>query len=321
MNTVRSSDGTAIAFDRVGEGPAVILVAGALGTRGFDPLSPAPLLAERFTVSTYDRRGRGDSGDTPPYEVEREVEDIAALIAESGGEACVYGISSGAVLALEAAERLSGITRLALYEPPFITDDSRAPLPEDYVDRLNELVAAGRRGDAVELFMTAAAGVPAEYIGPMRQDPSWAGMEKVAHTLAYDGAVMGETMSGRPLPRDRWVTVTAPTLVMAGGNSEPFFHSGARALGVSRAGFFRGSEPTHQRMLMRDCAAMRVARSRSSSGYFLGAAMTLILPRFESLHHTRHETLLTVDKKRRLRDGVGARSAPSPKLAITEQDR
>lgn len=230
MHTVRSADGTAIAFDQTGDGPPVILVSGALGTRGFDPLSPAPLLASQFTVISYDRRGRGDSGDTPPYAVEREVEDIAALVDAVGGSAYLYGISSGGVLALEATNHLATIAKLAMYEPPFIVDDSRPPLPADYVTRLTELTAAGRRGEAVELFMTAAAGVPAEYLGPMRADPSWAQMEQVAHTLAYDGTVMGQTMSGTPLPADRWTSVTAPTLVLVGGDSEPFFHDGARAL-------------------------------------------------------------------------------------------
>jgi pimeloyl-ACP methyl ester carboxylesterase len=230
MQTVRSQDGTTITYDRIGDGPPVILVTAALGTRGFDPLSPARQLAARFTAISYDRRGRGDSGDTPPYAVEREVEDIAALVEAVGGTAFAYGISSGAVLALEAANRLPGITKVAMYEPPFIIDDSRPPLPADYVPRLNELIAAGRRGEAVELLMTVAIGVPAEYLGPMRADPSWAGMEAVAHTIAYDGMVVGETMSGKPLPADRWTSVAASTLVIAGSNSEPFFHSGARAL-------------------------------------------------------------------------------------------
>lgn len=230
METVRSQDGTPIAYDRTGDGPPVILVAGALGARAFDPLSPASQLASQFTVISYDRRGRGDSGDTPPYAVEREVEDVAALIDAVGGTAYLYGISSGAVLALEAANRLPGVTKLAMYEPPFIIDDSRPRVPEEYVSWLNELTAAGRRGDAVEYFMTAAIGIPAEYLGPMRADPSWAEMEKVAHTLAYDGTVMGDTQSGKPLPAGRWGAVAAPTLVIAGGNSEPFFHDAARAL-------------------------------------------------------------------------------------------
>lgn len=230
MLSVTSRDGTRIAYDQIGQGPPIILVSGALGTRGFDPLSPAPQLSERFTVISYDRRGRGDSTDTPPYQASREVEDIAALVEAVGGSAYAYGISSGAVLALDAANQVSGITKVALYEPPFIVDDSRPPMPDDYVVRLTEHVESGRRGDAVALFMTEAAGVPAEYLEPMRADPSWAGMEAVAHTLAYDGTIMGGTMSGRPLPTDRWSAVDVPVLVAVGGDSPPFFHAGAKNL-------------------------------------------------------------------------------------------
>ena len=232
MKTVVSRDGTPIAFDRSGQGPAVILVTGALGVRSHPMMADlAAALAPHYTVINYDRRGRGDSGDTPPYAVEREVEDIDALIDEAGGTAFLYGLSSGAVLALEAATKLpTKVTKLALYEPPFIVDDSRPPLPEDYVQQLNELIAADRRGDAVEFFMTRAVGVPTEYLAPMQSDPMWKEFEAVAHTLAYDGTVMGDTMSGRPLPARRWATATSTTLVISGGNSEAFFHHGAQAL-------------------------------------------------------------------------------------------
>jgi pimeloyl-ACP methyl ester carboxylesterase len=232
MNKVTSKDGTPIAFDRLGEGPPVILVAGASGVRSHPLMGQlAERLAERFTVYNYDRRGRGDSGDTPPYAVEREIEDIDALIDAAGEPAYLYGISSGAVLALEAASRLpTKVKKLALYEPPFIVDDSRPPLPEDYVPHLNALIAAGRRGDAAEYFLTDAIGLPAEYVAPMRNDPMWAELEAVAHTLPYDGTIMGNTMSGKPLPARRWASVTTPTLVMDGGASPPFFHNGAQAL-------------------------------------------------------------------------------------------
>ena len=229
MRKVTSKDGTAIAFDKTGEGPAIILVGGALSDRSAAvPLTP--LLAPRFTVIAYDRRGRGDSGDTAPYVVEREVEDIHALVKEAGGSAFLYGHSSGAVLALEAAARGLAITRLALYEPPFIIDSNHPPLPKDYVARLNALVAAGRRGDAVELFMTAAVGVPAENIAQMKQSPMWAGMEKVAHTLAYDGIIMGNNMAGRPLQAKQWASATMPTLVLDGGASPAWAHSATQAL-------------------------------------------------------------------------------------------
>src|SRR6185503_2516347 len=169
MRKVISKDGTAIAFDQSGEGPAVILVGGALSDRsGSAPL--VELLAPHFTVFSYDRRGRGDSGDTAPYAVEREVEDIEALINEAGGSAFVYGMSSGAVLALEVASKLpTKIKKLALYEPPFIVDDSRPLPPKDYVKQLDELTAAGRRGDAVEFFMTEVVVVPAEYLCQIRE--------------------------------------------------------------------------------------------------------------------------------------------------------
>src|SRR5258707_14731983 len=162
MRTVISKDGTPIAFDQSGQGPAIILVAGATATR-LAAVSVAAALAPDFTVFAYDRRGRGESGDTAPYAVEREVEDLDALISEAGGSAFVYGHSSGAVLALEAARRLSTkITKLAVYEPPFIVDDSRPPVPKDYLTRLTELVSSGRRGDAVEYFATKGVGVPLE---------------------------------------------------------------------------------------------------------------------------------------------------------------
>ena len=172
MRTVASKDGTTIAFDQSGKGPVVLLVAGALGVRSHPMFTQlAAHLAPHFTVLNYDRRGRGDSGDTPPYAVGREIEDIEALIDEAGGSAFLYGISSGAVLALEAASQLPvKVKKLALYEPPFIVGDSRPPLPKDYVQQVNEMVAAGRRGDAVALFMKVV-GVPEEFIPQMREMP------------------------------------------------------------------------------------------------------------------------------------------------------
>jgi pimeloyl-ACP methyl ester carboxylesterase len=181
-------------------------------------------------VLNYDRRGRGESGDTLPYAVEREIEDLDALIEEGGGSAFVLGGSSGAVLALEAAARGLAITRLALYEPPFIVDESRPPLPEDYVTQLNEMVSLGQRGDAVAFFMNRAVGMPAEAIVPMRQAPIWPRLAAAAHTLAYDGTIMGNTMSGRPLPGDKWDSVTIPTLVMDGGASPAWMRNAVQAL-------------------------------------------------------------------------------------------
>jgi len=229
METVRSKDGTTIAFDRVGRGPSVIVVGGALSDRsGGAPL--AGLLSEGFTVITFDRRGRGDSGDAATYAVEREVEDLGALIVKAGGAASVFGHSSGAVLALEGAVRGLPITRVAVYEPPFIVDDSRPLLPEDYVPRLTELISSDRRGDAVELFMTAAVGVPAEMVAEMRGSPMWPAMEAMAHTLPYDGAVMGDTMEGNPASMKRWASVKVPTLAMDGGASPEWARNAVRAL-------------------------------------------------------------------------------------------
>ncbi|MFB7209768.1 alpha/beta fold hydrolase [Streptomyces sp. NPDC056255] len=228
MDKVFSSDGTAIAYEQQGSGPAVVLVGGAFMTRG-DSAALAGLLAERFTVITYDRRGRGDSGDSAAYDVQREVEDLDALIEGVGGEAMVFGLSSGAVLALEAVARGSAVSRLALYEPPFIVDTTRPPLPADYVDHLKALVAREAFGDAVAYFMTAAVGMPAEAVAGMRQAPFWAGMEATARTLPYDGQVMGDTMSGRPLPADRWQSVTVPVLV-GSGDADEHMLKGAREL-------------------------------------------------------------------------------------------
>ena len=244
--TVISKDGTTIALDQSGTGPALILVTGALGTRShMMPNSMADILSKYFTVIDYDRRGRGDSGDTPPYAVQREIEDIEALIHGAGGVAFLFGNSSGAILALEAARALlNKVKKLALYEPPFIIDDSRPPLPKDYVEQLNAAIAAGRRGDAVEIFMTKALLIPSEFVAMMRnapmdqtfsddagiKPPGWADMEKAAHTLAYDGIIVKDFLAGKPLPPKRWASFTAPTLVIVGGNSEPFFHDGAQAL-------------------------------------------------------------------------------------------
>jgi pimeloyl-ACP methyl ester carboxylesterase len=243
---VTSKDGTTIAFDQVGQGPPLILVTGALGTRSHAaPNSLADRLSGSFTVIDFDRRGRGDSGDTPPYAVQREIEDVEALVDAAGGSAFLFGNSSGGILALEAARALpSKVKKLALFEPPFILDDSRPPLPDDYVEQLNAATAAGRPGEAVEIFMTKAMLIPPEFVAMMRnapagqsmgaeggaQPPAWAEMEKVAHTLAYDGLIVRDFVAGKPLPPRRWAAVTAPALVIVGGNSEPFFHAGAQAL-------------------------------------------------------------------------------------------
>ncbi len=230
MQTLHSADGTAIAYETLGNGPALILVDGALCRRAMGPSRPlAKLLAQHFTVYTYDRRGRGDSGDTAPYGVGREVEDLAALIEAAGGSAHLYGISSGAVLALEATAQGLPVERLALYEPPFIVDGSRAPMGAAYTVPLHAALAEDRRGAAVALFMRQV-GVPAPMLAVMRLTPVWRKLKAVAHTLAYDAAIMGDTQSGQPLPADRWAEVTVPTLVAVGGKSPAWLQSAGQAL-------------------------------------------------------------------------------------------
>jgi pimeloyl-ACP methyl ester carboxylesterase len=227
MSEVLSADGTAIAFDRSGDGPPVIFVDGAFMHRSFGQLPRlGALLAPRFTAINYDRRGRGESADTAPYAVQREVDDLDALIAEAGGSASVFGISSGAALALEAAASGLSIGKLALYEPPFIVSDSRPPTPNDFAAQLNELISSGRRGQAVEHFLTKGVGEPPGSVAATRAMPLWAQLEAVAHTLAYDATIMGR---GNSLPDERLARVTAPTLVIDGGASPAWMHSAARA--------------------------------------------------------------------------------------------
>lgn len=225
MNTVTSKDGTSIAFERSGAGPAVILVCGGSVDRSSNaPL--AALLAQHFTVFNYDRRGRGESGDTAPYAVEREIEDIAAVAEAGSGSAYLYGSSSGAALALEAARQLPGtITKLALWEVPYIPDGFPRP-PADTAKTFADLVAAGRRGDAAEYFMAKVVGLPPEFVAQARSSPWWPAQEAIAHTLAYDATIMGDYT----LPTGRAASVNIPTLVLDGGASFPFMGITAQAL-------------------------------------------------------------------------------------------
>lgn len=227
MATVRSKDGTNIAFEKSGQGAPVILVDGALCSRGFGPMpSLSALLANHFTVFIYDRRGRGESGDNLPYAVEREIEDIAALINEAGGSAYVYGTSSGAALALEAAISGLPIKKLALYEPPYDSSEYGLRSQAQYTADLAEVLSKGGSGGAaVEVFM-ARVGTPPEAIAGMKQSPMWPLFEAVGHTLAYDNAVLG---SGA-VPTARAATITIPTLIMTGSATFPFMHETAQAL-------------------------------------------------------------------------------------------
>ena len=233
MKTVTSKDGTTIAFDEWGEGPTVILVDGALQYRAFDqgmvPL--AELLAQHFRVIHYDRRGRGDSTDTQPYALEREIEDIEALIDEAGGSSSLYGISSGAALAMEAAIELGDkVSKLAMYEAPYNDDESAQQAWKEYVKQLKELLDADRKGDAVGLFMMLVGASPEDVEG-IRQTPMWPLWESIGHTLAYDHiAALGEDAA---IPTGRAARVSMPALVMDGSESFPFMH--ATAVTLARA--------------------------------------------------------------------------------------
>jgi pimeloyl-ACP methyl ester carboxylesterase len=230
MGAVTSKDGTRIGFDRAGSGPPLILVDGAMCYRGSGPMGPiAKLLASHFTVYTYDRRGRGESTNVLPYSVAREVEDLQALIAEAGGSACVCGLSSGAALAAEAAHQGAPITKLALFEAPFFVDDTRAPLPPDFIPRLEQAVASNERGEAVKMFMKLV-GVPAVFIALMRFTPPWKKLTGIAHTLPYDMRIVSEHQWGKPLPRQRWSGATMPTVVIDGGKSPVWMRNAAREL-------------------------------------------------------------------------------------------
>ncbi len=234
MPTATSRDGTALAYDVVGAGPAVILVDGALGFRAFGS-SPqlAELLAPGCTVYNYDRRGRGESSDTQPYQLEREIEDIDALIETSGGRAALYGISSGGALALEAAAALGErVDRLAVYEIPYDATEQGMTAWRQYCSTLAGCLAAGRRGDAVESFMRLV-GAGDEGVEHMRASPVWPTFEAVAPTLAYDAAALGDD---RAVPTERAAQVTIDTLVMDGALSlehMPFMRASAETLAAA----------------------------------------------------------------------------------------
>ena len=224
MNIVTSVDGTTIAFDRLGSGPPVIVVGGQLCDRSLTRPT-AEALAKHFSVFNYDRRGRGDSGDTPPYDPDREVEDLAAVIAAVGGSAAVYGHSSGAALGLRAAAAGVGVSALALFEPPYTAPDLASAGGDELGRRIEALVAAGRRGDAVEAFQLAI-GMPRELVEGLREAPFRADLEAIAHTLPYDLAVIGPGT----VPVDLLKQVDVPTVVVAGAASPPPLLAAARAV-------------------------------------------------------------------------------------------
>ncbi len=228
-HTLSSRDGTPIGYDSQGEGPALILVDGALTVHSSGSGSElAALLAPHFTVYGYDRRGRGGSGDTLPYAVDREIDDIEAVIDSAGGPAFLYGHSSGGPLAMRAAIRLGGkVSKIAMYEPPYNNDPGAQESWSQYLRQLEVALAEGRRGDAVALFMRFV-GMPAEQVDGMRRAPFWPGMEAVAPTLAYDhAAILGEPWS---VPADLAARVPVPALVMSGDAGSPFMPDAARVL-------------------------------------------------------------------------------------------
>ncbi|MEU8232967.1 alpha/beta hydrolase [Actinoplanes sp. NPDC048967] len=230
MPTVTSADGTTIAYETTGTGPALILVDGAMCYRDQGPARGlAAALADTHTVYLYDRRGRGDSGNTLPWSPQREIEDLAALLAAAGGTAYLLGTSSGAVLAADAADRLPGFSRLALYEPPFIVDDTHAPRPEAFLAETEALIAAGDTGGAVKKFLRSV-DMPGFAVRILALLPPFRKIKAAAHTLPYDLRILGDTGRGEPLDPARWSGVTAPALVLDGGKSPQYMRNAARAL-------------------------------------------------------------------------------------------
>ncbi len=245
MNTVTSKDGTTIAYEQLGSGPPLVLVDGAFCGRTFGPMPAlAKLLAPHFTVFHYDRRGRGGSGDTQPYALERELEDLSAVFARAAAlsqrkKAYLYGISSGAALALRGAGGGLAVEKLVVYEPPFSLDGTRTPDPPDFRERIAVFLTDGDRDSAVKLFMKVV-GVPAFGIFFMRLLPNvWPKLRAVAHTLPYDFAALGETQSGGPLPSELEAVlraISAPTLSLVGGKSPPWMQHAVKRVAESVSG-------------------------------------------------------------------------------------
>ncbi len=228
--TATSADGTTIAFESSGTGPVLVLVDGALCSRSFGPSrATARLLSDDFRVVTYDRRGRGESSTTAPYSPDREVEDLDAVIGASGGSAHLLGFSSGAALALDAAARLPHVTAVAGYEPPLVVTPEGNVLPSDFIARLQRCIDDGRPDEAVQMFMRHV-GTPRPAIAVLRLLPLWRRLKDAAHTLPYDLTILGDTQQGRPLPRDRWQHLSAPTLMTNGSKAPEWLAAGVRSL-------------------------------------------------------------------------------------------
>ncbi|GAA3210136.1 alpha/beta hydrolase [Actinocorallia longicatena] len=250
MSTVISADGTTIGYTRTGSGPSLVLVDGAFCYREFGPSKElAGILSKDFTVYAYDRRGRGESDGTRPSTPQREIEDLAAVVKEAGGEAFVLGLSSGAVLGLEAAANGVPITRLAMYEAPMIVDDTRDPAPADFEQRMRGLVEKGNHGAAVKAFMRFVE-MPAFMVAIFPLMPPWKKLKAVAPTLPNDLALFSAGLqSGNPLPAGRWDAVTAPTLVMGGGKSPTWMKNGVHATALAIPGAVEEELPGQTHMV------------------------------------------------------------------------
>lgn len=226
MRHVASKDGTRIAYETLGQGPPLVVVWGALGLRkSFFAKQMREELARSFTVYDYDRRGRGDSGDAKPYAVQREVEDLAAVVQAAGGDPFVFATSSGAALALEAAASGVPMRKLAAYEPPYMVGDPEDRPDADFEQRLVRLIERGERDEAVKYFMRTV-GVPGFVLVIMRLMPFWKDMRAVAHTLPYDAAVM----DGFGLPEERLRAIRVPVVALAGGKTTPTLRKAAEAV-------------------------------------------------------------------------------------------
>ena len=228
MKTTKSADGTVLAYDRTGHGPPLVVAVGALCDR--KTFVPPPGLAATFTVFTYDRRGRGDSGDTPSYSPDREIDDLAAIVEVAGPGAFGYGHSSGAALTLQAAARGVPFAAVAAYEAPYVIQGARQ-VPENPGPRLEAMVASGRRSDAVRFWMTDVVQVPAPIVAKMERLPVWPALEALAHTLPYDLA-----LTDQGIPADEQAKITVPVLVMGGARSPDWFKRTVAATAAATPG-------------------------------------------------------------------------------------
>lgn len=233
ISTVVSKDGTTITYEKIGSGPAVVLVDGAFCTRDMGPCRPvATELADNYTVYFYDRRGRGESGDTQPYDPQREIEDLEAVAAEAGEPVSLCAFSSGVPLVLAAVRAGLAVHKLALYEFPLVIDDSaRTPVPADYHQRIQGLIAAGDNSGAIKYFMHTGIGLNSLIVAMFPLMPGYSKLKRTAPTLTYDNRFMGDALTGSPIPAGRYDFVTVPTTVYYGSKSPQWMRDGNTALG------------------------------------------------------------------------------------------